>query len=245
MPASSPRNKTRLTGELATPRPPRFGFWKGLLVGLVIEVPAIAAAVWVLAALGVGDPDVSYMTLLRFTTVFAGLAAVLTAAGVGRLAAYASVQGDGGRRRAAFVAARAHAAASAGLVLIAAIPHGSLPAVRWHYLYIMAAGAVCGALCGAAIGVVCGGASNALGNVVALARRPTEMLRAILYPEELVKLAAAARTRTSTLFEGFFDPAPPAPPAPPVRPTPVPEPTAPEPVVAAVAAPAAHPADEP
>jgi hypothetical protein len=83
---------------------------------------------------------------------------------------------------------------------------------------------------------------NPLGNVVALARRPTRLLQAILYPEELVKLAAAARTRTSTLFEGFFDPAPPAPPAPPDRPTPVPESTPVEPAPAVAAA--ARPTDE-
>jgi hypothetical protein len=201
----------RQTGELAPQKPPRWGFTKGFLVGLVIEVPVLAAAVWVLAELGIGDPSVGYMRLLRFTTVFAGIAAVLTAAGIGRLAAHASVQPNSGRRRATFVAARAHAAAGAGLILIAAIPHGHLPHAHWHWLFIMAAGAVSGAACGAAIGVVCGGASNALGGVVALARRPTKMLQAILYPEELVKLGAAVRTRTSTLFEGFFDPVPPAP----------------------------------
>nr|HEX4319185.1 hypothetical protein [Kofleriaceae bacterium] len=204
-------------------RPPRWGFFKGLLTGLVIEVPAIAGAVWVLAQLGFGDPDVGFMRLLRFTTVFAGFAAVLTAAGIGRLAAHASVQSRGGgggggsggklggRRRAVFVAARAHAAAGAGLVVIAAIPHGHLPDVRWHWLALLAGGAVCGALCGAVIGVVCGGATTAFGGVVALARRPTEVLRAILAPEELVKLGAAVRTRTTGLFEGLFDPAPPAP----------------------------------
>ncbi len=205
--------KTRPAAQAGDPKPPRWGFTKGFLVGLVIEVPALAAAVWVLAQLGIGDPTVGFMRLLRFTTVFAGLAAVLTAAGIGRLAAHASVQGSGGRRRAAFVAARAHAVAGAGLILIAAIPHGHLPEVRSHWAYLMAAGAVCGALCGGAIGVVCGGASNALGigNVVALARRPTKVLQAILYPEELVKLGAVVRTRTTGLFEGIFDPAPPAP----------------------------------
>jgi hypothetical protein len=103
-------------------------------------------------------------------------------------------------------------------VLIAAIPHGHLPEARSQWAYMMAMGAATGAVCGALIGVVCGGAANALGNVVALARRPTEVLQAILYPEQLVKLGAAVRTRTTTLFEGLFDPAPPAPSTPPARP---------------------------
>src|SRR6516162_9525834 len=99
--------------------PPRWGFWKGFLVGAVIEVPAIALAVWVLAQMGYGDPDVGFMHVMRLTAVFAGTAAVLTAGGIGRLAAYASIEKRGGRVRAALVAARAHAAAGAGLVLIA------------------------------------------------------------------------------------------------------------------------------
>ncbi|MBC7978398.1 MAG: hypothetical protein H7138_25720, partial [Myxococcales bacterium] len=91
---------------------PRWGFWKGLIAGVAIEVPALTAAVWGLAQLGIGNPDVSLMRILRLTTVFAGVAAVFTAGGIGRLAAYASI--DGGRPRAMVVAARAHAAASAG-----------------------------------------------------------------------------------------------------------------------------------
>src|SRR3954463_6600643 len=91
----------------ATPRvsaafPPRWGFIKGLLTGAVIEVPALASAVWLLARLGIGDPDTGFMRILRLTTVFCGVAAVLTAAGIGRLAAHASVDKIGGRSRAVF-----------------------------------------------------------------------------------------------------------------------------------------------
>jgi hypothetical protein len=236
MPATTRQRATLATSSEATLRPPRFGFWKGLMTGMVIEIPAFAGAVWLLAQCGFGDPEVGYMDLLRFTTVFAGLAATLTAAGIGRLAAHASIEGTGGRRHAAFVAARAHAAAGAGLILIAAIPHGHLPTVRWHWLVLMSAGMVCGAGCGAAIGVVCGGASNTLREVVALARRPTLVLRAILDPEAMVKLGARVGRRTTSLFEGIFDPAP-APPAVPVRPATEGEPE--DAVVDAVVAPAA------
>ena len=207
MPAlQAPTVTTRTTGQISLV-PPRWGFFKGLLTGMVVEIPVLAAGVWVLAQIGVGNRDAGFMTLIRFTTVFAGVAAVLTAAGIGRLAAFASVEKGGGRKRAAFVAARAHAFASAGLIIIAAIPHGHLPEVRWHWAALPAIGLLCGALCGAVIGTVCGGAAPVLG-VVALARRPTDLLRALLAPEEIVKLGLAVRDRTSHLFEGMFDPAP-------------------------------------
>ena len=97
------------------------------LTGAVIEVPAFTAGVWLLARMGIGDRSASWMHVLRLTTVFAGVAALFTAAGIGRLAAYASVDKIGGRRHAMFIAARAHAAAGAGLIFIAIIPHGNLP----------------------------------------------------------------------------------------------------------------------
>jgi hypothetical protein len=176
---------------------------------MVIELPALAAGVWLLARLGVGDPDVPFMRILRLTTVFAGVAAVLTAGGIGRLAAHASVEKHGGRRRAMLVAARAHAAASAGLVMIAAIPHGHLPEAGLRWLVIPALGAVIGAACGVVIGAVCGGASPVkLGDMMAAAvKRPSEALRQLLDPEDLVKLGAAVRQRTTHLFEGMFEPA--------------------------------------
>jgi hypothetical protein len=209
------------TGSSGLLHKPPWGFWKGLAAGVAIEVPALTAAVWGLAQIGIGNPDVPVMRILRLTTVFAGVAAVFTAGGIGRLAAYASI--DGGRRRAMLVAARAHAAASAGLVLIAAIPHGQLPGRSLAWLAFPAAGVVVGAACGAVIGLVCGGmAPVELGEVWSLARRPSDALRSWLDPRELVRLGAAVRHRTSHLFEGLFEPAapPPEPAAPPAEPPP-------------------------
>jgi hypothetical protein len=184
---------------------PRWGFWKGLVTGVAIEVPAIAATVWLLAKLGIGNPDVPGMRIIRLTTVFAGAAALFTAGGIGRLSAYASM--EGGRRRAMWVAARAHAAASAGLVLIAAIPHGQLPGRSLAWLAFPAAGMLTGAGCGALIGVVCGGTAPVeLSDVWSLARRPSEALRSWLDPRELVRLGHSVRHRTTHLFEGIFDP---------------------------------------
>jgi hypothetical protein len=189
---------------------PRWGFWKGMLAGVAIEVPALTGAVWVLAQLGIGNAEVPVMRIMRLTTVFAGVAAIFTAGGIGRLAAYASI--DGGRRRAVFVAARAHAVASAGLVLIAALPHGQLPGRSLAWLAFLAGGAVVGAVCGTLIGLVCSGPAPVdLSDVWSLARLPSVALRHWLDPRELVRLGAAVRQHTTHLFEGMFDPAPPPP----------------------------------
>lgn len=189
--------------------PPRWAFFKGLLTGAVIEVPALAVGVWLLARLGVGDRHAPFMHLLRLTAVFAGVAALLTAAGVGRLAAYASIDKIGGRRHAAFVAARAHAVASAGLVLIAVIPHGHLPDRGPLWLWIPAVGLAIGAVCGVTIGLVCGGAAPVkITDVMAIAiKRPTDALKSLLDPEDLLKLGAAVRHRTTQVFGGMFEPA--------------------------------------
>lgn len=198
--------------------PPRWAFFKGLLTGAVIEVPVLAAGVWLLAHVGVGDPEAPFMRILRLTTVFAGIAAILTAAGIGRLAAYASVERNGGRGRAIRVAARAHAVAGAGLLLIAVVPHGHLPPLGLIWLTIPAMGALCGIACGMAIGLVCSsGSAVRIGDVMAAAiKRPSEALRQLLDPEDLIKLGAAVRQRTTRMFDGIFEPAerPPVDPAP-------------------------------
>ena len=189
--------------------PPRWGFFKGLLTGAVIEVPAFAIGVWLLARFGVGDRNEPFMKILRLTAVFAGVAALLTAAGIGRLAAFASVDKIGGRRHAMRVAAQAHAAAGAGLLLIAAIPHGHLPEGVLGWLAIFAMGGLVGAGCGATIGVICGGAAPVrIGDVMAAAiKRPGEALRQLLDPEDLIKLGAAVRQRTTQMLGGMFEPA--------------------------------------
>lgn len=212
-PSPSPRPR----GEIPA-IPARWGFFKGLLTGAAIEIPVLATTVWLLSRFGVGDPDAGFMRIIRLTTVFAGVAALLTAGGLGRLAAYASAAG--GRRRAIFVSARAHAIASAGLVMIATIPHGHLPLSSWGWLPMPLAGIAAGIVCGTVIGAVCGGAAPVgFADVWSLARKPSDALRQLLSPDDIIKLGSALRTRTSTLFEGIFDPAPPPPkagePAPP------------------------------
>lgn len=209
---SGPANLPKAERLLAAPAP--WGFFKGLLTGAAIEIPVLAATVWLLAQLGYGDGAAGFMRIMRLTTVFAGVAALFTAGGIGRLAAYASA--EGGRRRAVFVAARAHAIASAGLVIIAAIPLGHLRPSAAGLIPIPVAGLFAGALCGALIGLVCGGtAPVGFADVWSLARKPTEALGHLLSTADLVKLGSALGRRTSHLFEGIFEPAakPPDPPA--------------------------------
>jgi len=204
-----PPDVTKRTREGIHAFKPRWGWFKGVLTGVAIEIPALTAAVWLLARLGIGNADASFTEMLQLATKFAGVAALLTAGGIGRLAADASM--DGGRRRGVWVAARAHAVASAGLVVIAALPNGHLPEGS-DWVMVLFLGALVGAACGALIGLVCGGAAPVdLGDVWQLARAPTDALRNLLGAEQLVRLGSAVRSRTSHLFEGIFEPQEPRP----------------------------------
>jgi hypothetical protein len=163
-------------GRPAAKRLPRLGFLKGAALGVVVVLPTVAAGVWVLARAGIGNPAVTMVEALRMATVFAGIAAVLTAGGIGRLAAHASVT-PGGVRTAVIRAARAQAIASAGLVIIAAIPHGELPADPWTWSWFAAAGLIGGALSGVIIGLVCGApVDERLPTVAELARMIPSLL---------------------------------------------------------------------
>ncbi|NJM91235.1 MAG: hypothetical protein HC863_03030, partial [Myxococcales bacterium] len=53
---------------------PKHGFAKGLLVGLVLEIPVMSTAVVVLAQAGLGS-ETPAMTAVRSTSLFAGLPA--------------------------------------------------------------------------------------------------------------------------------------------------------------------------
>ena len=210
MAKSTPSVSSPRSGREIPAQKPRWAFWKGLLTGAALEIPLIAVTVWVVARFGIGNPDATFMHIVRLAAVFTGVAALFTAGGIGRLAAYTSV--EKGRRKAVVVAARTHAIASAGLVLIAAIPHGHIDFQNFTWLALPLVGMVSGALCGAIIGAICTGSTAVgLADVWSLTLKPSEMLRNLLSPGDLVRLGSALRTRTSTLFEGIFDPAPPPP----------------------------------
>lgn len=196
--------------EDPTAFPARWGFVKGVVVGAVVEVPVIAGLLWLVARCNVGDPTIPMTRLLRLTAVFAGTAAILTAGGIGRLAAHASAVG--GRPRAALVGARTHAVASLGLMLIAALPHRHLPTHLTGWLLLLGSGAVAGAATGAALGLVCSGpAPVGISDVVALARTPGHALQQLIDPDDLRQFGAALRHRTGHLLTGMFEPVEPPP----------------------------------
>ncbi|MBZ0236602.1 MAG: hypothetical protein K8M05_30020 [Deltaproteobacteria bacterium] len=136
-------------------RIPRHAFWKGAATGILVGIPAVAFGVWLSARVGITDHDAGLIECLRMAVLFAGVATVLTAGGVGRLAAEAS--SEGGRPRAVMVAARAMAPAGAALVIIAAIPHGELPMTPGGWVALAVVGAIVGAGSGAVIGSACAG----------------------------------------------------------------------------------------
>lgn len=210
MAKSTPSVSSPRSGREISAQKPRWAFWKGLLAGAALEIPLIAVTIWVVARFGIGNPDATFMQIVRLAAVFTGVAALFTAGGIGRLAAYTFV--DKGRRKAIIAAARTHAIASAGLVLIAAIPHGHIDFRDFTWLALPLVGMLSGAICGAMIGAVCTGSTAVgLADVWSLTMKPSEVLRNLLSPGDLVRLGSALRTRTSTLFEGIFDPAPPPP----------------------------------
>jgi hypothetical protein len=131
--------------------PPPYAFLKGSILGLVVLIPLTALALLLLAQIGIGDRDASYVTLIAFVAVFAGLPAILTAGGIGRVAARTAIAR--GHARAVAVAALDAAIAGAGLVLLAIVPLGEVPSSLGHWLWISGLGAVAGALGGAVIGL--------------------------------------------------------------------------------------------
>lgn len=206
-PKQSPAVSARSSREIPVEKP-RWAFSKGVLVGAAIEVPAVSFGVWVAQHLGLADPEAGFLRIMWLTAIFAGIAAVFTAGGIGRLAAQVVV--ERGRGRALFHAARAHAIAGSGLVLIATIPHGHLPDERIGWIEIAALGLLPGAACGLVIGFVCSSVSPvSLTDVWSLTvSRPSGAIRQLLDPRDIVRLGRAIGTRTSTLFDGIFDPAP-------------------------------------
>ncbi len=180
-----------LTGTARpTPRPerrkprPKWGFSKGAALGLLIVIPLCAAAIWGLGRVGIGNPTATMIDCLRMVSVFSGLAALLTAGGVGRLTAQASIERGGGRRRAVMVGARAMAAAGAALVIIAAIALGDPPMTPPGWVALAAGGALAGAIAGALIGMACGGPMPTLTELGVWPIEPIEWTRDLLGLED-------------------------------------------------------------
>ena len=133
--------------------PPPYAFLKGSILGLVVFIPLTALALWLLAQIGIGDRTASYVRLIAFVAVFAGLPAILTAGGIGRVAARTAVQSGRGQAGAVAVAALDAAVCGVGLVLLAVVPVGEVPGSLDHWLWIIGVGAAAGALGGVVIGL--------------------------------------------------------------------------------------------
>jgi len=133
--------------------PPPYSFLKGSILGLVVLIPLTALALWLLAQIGIGDRDASYVRIIAFVAVFAGLPAILTAGGIGRVAARTAVAPNRGQARAVAVAALDAAVCGAGLVLLGIVPLGEVPSGLDRWLWIIGVGAAAGALSGAVIGL--------------------------------------------------------------------------------------------
>lgn len=178
-------------------------------MGITLEIPAISAAVFLLPRLGLGQAAPA-MLVVRMTSLFAGLPALVTSGGIGRLAAYESVKRR--RREAIARAAGVHAIAGVMLTFIAALPHGYLPSTALGWGALVTVGAAAGALCGAAIGMMCTGAPpRQVTEMISLVKRPGVTLRQLIDSEDLGRIGAAVRHRASQMFDGLLDPAAPRP----------------------------------
>jgi hypothetical protein len=178
-------------------------------MGLFVEIPAISAAVLAFDQLSPGAP-LPAMSVVRLTSVFVGLPALVTAGGLGRLGAYESTRRT--RKSALMMVTRVHAVATVLLVLLAALPHGRMPTSIFAWLMLLALGAVAGAACGALIGLVCTGSTpRQVTEMISLVTRQGMTLRQIIDTEDLGRIGAAVRQRASWMFDGFLDPAAPRP----------------------------------
>jgi hypothetical protein len=176
---------------------------------MVLEIPAISAAVLALAWVSGGKP-LPPMLVIRMTTVFVGLPALITAIGIGRLAASERLRR--GRNGSIARAALVHGLAGILLTLIAALPHAAMPTTVASWSALIAMGALAGAICGAGIGVVCTGSTpRQVSEVLSLVTRPGVTLRQIIDSEDLGRIGAAVRQRASLMFDGLLDPAAPRP----------------------------------
>lgn len=141
------------TAALPVPPPP-FGFLKGAVLGLVLLLPLAALACYLLARIGIGDPDTSYTQVISFVAVFGGLPGILSAGGVGRVAARTAVAPRrGGTGWSILVSAAACTVIGAGVVILSVVPLGEVPTTSERWLWITGFGGGAGLMCGIMIGL--------------------------------------------------------------------------------------------
>jgi hypothetical protein len=134
---------------------PRDAFLRGAIVAMMVALPATAGAAMFLSSIDVGgDPLAPFERVLAFAAVFAGVPALISIGGVGRLAARASAFAPRRRTAAAISAALpACGAIGAGLTILTLVPLGAVPASTEDWALAAGAGVVAGFVPGAILGL--------------------------------------------------------------------------------------------
>ncbi len=133
--------------------PPRGAFLKGALIGATVGIPIFAALTYSLTLTGMRGFPVSFERVLFLVATFAGLPLVLTAGGVGRLAARAAIRASARRHAAgARAAGPALAVGGFGVLQIALIAVGGFPTTGWEWGITALFGTAGGVLLGVPIG---------------------------------------------------------------------------------------------
>jgi hypothetical protein len=134
--------------------PPPYGFLKGAVLGLVVLLPLTAFAVYLLAQIGIGDPDATYTQVIAFVAVFGGLPAILSSGGIGRVAARTAVAPRrGGTGWSILVSALATGVVGAGVVILSVVPLGEVPVTLERWLWMIGFGGGAGLVVGIVIGL--------------------------------------------------------------------------------------------
>lgn len=142
---------------------PRWNFWLGAWVAILVGLPLVSVAVYLLAGTGLGDVASPLPRVMRFALIFAGLPAFLSGGGVARLVAHRVAEAPARPRgllhalvRPLLIAAFAMGAAGIGLTYLVVVPLGGMPERAQAWAPVAAAGFVAGALTGLAIGALVG-----------------------------------------------------------------------------------------
>lgn len=139
------------------PKVPRWTFFYGGLVAVLLGVPLLAVAIrWMARVLLVGDSTKPLDEVLVLAAVFAGIPALVTGGGVARLVSHRTAEKQGGSGsipwRVLVEGTLAMGFAGAGLAFLVAVPLGGMPEAPLEWAKIAVVGLVVGLLIGLASG---------------------------------------------------------------------------------------------
>lgn len=125
-----------------TERAVRHAFVRGVIAGIAAAFPLAVTAAWIAARVAPSaDPGIAWSALAGVGLLFGAIPAALTFGGIARLAAR-------GRRAGAIAAS---AMAGAGLVLLIALPAGTLPEDSTAWPWTLAVGVAAGLAAGVVV----------------------------------------------------------------------------------------------